>query len=290
MKILLGNTGRGGEQCVFSAFVQAYKDHFPSAHITVAVCPEFVRFWHSDNSISIIPLEHESPDKPYYMDPYGKWVDVASTPGYDIVEFVCEYGLNPAATQNESKPVTANIWNRLRTKPCQLDDLIKKVSLVPSDEELRIAEDIRSQYGDDLLVISPKSNSACPVIPLEWYSEIARQLGKYCPIATTGRTWGMPVPDPLLTDTIDLRGKSLLSLYAMSSWLRRFIGPDTATCWIVSKMPGELMVLRGDEAYPITNTGLINNDFRHSYNTIEYNVNTLTLDTIIETCTTFFID
>ena len=43
MRILLGNTGRGGEQCIFTSIVHAYRKAIPDAFIRVASCPQYDR-------------------------------------------------------------------------------------------------------------------------------------------------------------------------------------------------------------------------------------------------------
>jgi len=284
MKMLLGCTGRGGEQCIFSAIVAAYKKGHPDYRTYIAVPPEFAQYWHHDKRVTLVLLEHEDPNAPYFKDPIGKWHRIASGFEYSFSEFIAEYG-----NWKPENPAIENIWEKLRHRPCTLEQLERKVCLTPGEDDLKVAEEIRMKYGEDLVVISPKSNSACEVIPPAWYKELAHQIGKHYPVATTGRGPGSYCGQPTLADeaipgTIDLVGRSILSLYAMSSWLKRFVGPDTATPWVVANMPGKLLVIRGDDTFPISNTGLVVNGFRSPTNTMEYHAVGKTLTEVIDTC------
>lgn len=282
MKILLGNTGRGGEQCVFSAIVEAYKQYYPNAKISIAICPEFIKFWKNDKNISIIPIEHENPNKPYYLDPIGKWHNIIQNNKYDIIRFACEY------ETPKSDTILNNIIQKIDKIP-----ITPKVYLTPSESDIELSESIKKEYGDDIIILSHISNSAYNAIPFEWYSTIAHELNRYYPVAITGRGYseycGKQIPpDKMIDGMINLIGQPILSLYAMSSWLKRFIGPDTATSWIVTNMPGKLMTLRFDEHYPLANTGLVNNGFRSQINTLEYNATNKSLDSILNACISYF--
>ncbi len=288
MRILLGNTGRGGEQCIFSAFVNAYRKTYPKALIEVAICPEFLPLWENSSLInSVHLLEHHDKDGKFYMDPVGCWYDYATSYKADITLFPCEYGVNCP------RPVVFNIYERLGVKPCPMADIERRVCFTPTEEEERIAEDIFKQHGENLLVMSNISNSAAPVMSQDEYGRLAVALGKRVPVACTGRKAkpgpGGPETDPLIPGTIDLRGISFLTLHALGRKLKYWVGPDTGSSWMVANMPGRMVIVRGDNQYPVENTGFVQNGFRSADKTLELDVVGMKTNEITAYCGDFLL-
>lgn len=293
MHILLGNTGRGGEQCIFSAFVKAYHDAYPDALIQVAICPEFLPLWINSKLIdSYITLDHSDPKARFYNDPIGRWHGYAESSDADLILFPCEYGLDEIH-KNAPRPVVVNIYERLAVKPCPLEKIGRRVCFTPTDDEEWAAEDIFRRYGNDLLVMSTISNSAAPVMSQDEYALMAEALMKHVPVACTGRLAkpgpGGATTDPLVPGTIDLRGISFLTLYALSRKLKYWVGPDTGSSWMVANMPGRMVIVRGDQRFPVQNTGFVVNGFRDAANTLELEVGGLKTNEIIACCGDFLL-
>jgi len=296
-RILLGNTGRGGEQAVFSAVVQAYLDYSPNPEVTVAVCPEFFQLWNTNIRVRLLGLDHEDPNGDFYLDPVGRWFSLSQSmrDQFDIIEFACEFGLD-VPSGRAANPMFENIWSTINDPPCGMDRVKRRPSFQPSDEEWVQAEKILNTYGEDLVVISPVSTTVAPVLTQDQFKVIADRLGRNRPVASTGRlnlksrsNPKAPIAtDPLIPGTIDLRGISFLTLYGVSQRLGAFIGPDTATSWIVSGMPGKLMTVRGDAQFPIENTGLVRNGFREPSTTLELDVVGRPFEEILDACAKFF--
>lgn len=294
MKMLLCNTGRGGEQCIFSSIVHAYRVAHKAATIHVAICPEFAPLWDKHCDVDgMYLLHHEDKSQPYYMDPIGHWASYsqANADNYDIIEFACEYGLDEKYLHSP-RPAIVNIYERLSNKPCALVDVERTVVFYPSNDDLRAADNIIKQYGKDLVLISHVSNTAAPVLSIDGYTALAAELRKTNPVACTGRL-NKRGPNKIRTDcyipgTIDLRGIPLLTLYALASNLKFFVGPDTATPWLVSGMPGRMFVLRGDRRFPLANTGLVVNGFRSVTDTAEVDVVGMSVDRVIDKCLSHF--
>lgn len=267
MKILLGNTGRGGELAIFTAFINAYERTYPEAHIEVMTADNGIYgpIFKNNPRVKWIPLDFRDKSKPYYMNPVGCWSYWAKEKRkeFDIIEFACEHGANHA-------DVVSNIYNRLKHKVFTIDDIIRKPFIYPTDEEFAKAKEIIREYPE-LVLVSPKSRSATVVFDIDDYQMLADQLLKKYPVAVTGGIT-KDVTDPGLKGCIDLRGQSFSELYALSLSLKRFVGPDTATSWIVTRMPGKLICLRGCKLYTEENTGLIINKFRTPENTLEMDV------------------
>jgi hypothetical protein len=271
MRILLGNTGRGGELAVFTSLVNAYRRHLPDAHIELLTC---------DNQI-YGPLFHNSPDhngwnalqfrdkeKPHYMDPVGalKAYFKQTKDKFGVQEYACEYDLSPAFRKGNTGTILSNCYKRIKTKLFELDYVDRKIFIYPTDEERRFAEDTYAKYGKDLVLVSYVAKSASTVMNRRGYQDLCDHIVDKYPVAYTANRVEMG-----LQGHVDLRGITFSALFALAEKLQYFVGPDTATTWIVSNMPGTLIAIRGDNTYPIWNTGIKANGFRKGKATHEIN-------------------
>ncbi len=273
MRILLGNTGRGGELAAFTSVIKAYSIACPDAHIKVVTCHNTVYPDLFKNSPDIDEWDYLRYRKygsagKVVRSPVAAWLEYRKQhKHYDRVEYCCEGDLSPAFNNNPVKTVIENLYQRLKHKPFQLSDIPRKVFIYPSDEAKEHAERIHQKYGDSLVLVSHKANSANPMMGFDGFQHLCDILAKNHPVAYTGNRM-----DPKLEGHIDLRGVPFSTIYALSEKLNYYVGPDTATTWIVSGMPGTLVSLRGDKVYPVKNTGLCANGYRKPDNTHEINV------------------
>lgn len=263
MRILLGNTGRGGELAIFTAFVQAYKTACPDAYIEVMTADNGIYgpLFEHDPGITWTPLDFRDTTKPYYKDPVRCWRTHAKRrTGFDIVEFVCEFGCSRANT------TFSNLYNSIENKLFTKADVKRQVMIYPTQDEL----DWANWLHDDcplMVVISHICKSATKVFKQEDYQALADALLK-----DGYRTAYVGGPqDPPIMGHMDLRGITFSAFYALTKRLKWFIGPDTATTWIASGMSGKLVSLRGCHTYPLHNTGIVANGFKTN-NILEYDV------------------
>lgn len=270
MKILLGNTGRGGELAIFTAIVKAYRLAIPDAHITVTTCDNNLYgpiFRNSPDHDGWVPLQFRDKNAPHYLDPVGALMAYfkASKNEYDIQEFACEYDFSPDRNRGNNGTILSNCYKRIGKKLFSFNEIPRKIFIYPTDEDIKFADDCFSKYGNDLVLVSYITRSASPIMNLRGYQDLCDKIVKHRPVAFTAAM----DRDPALRGHIDLRGITFSALYALSEKLQRFVGPDTATTWICSNMPGRLISIRGDKAYPISNTGIVANGFRVGQETYE---------------------
>lgn len=269
MKILLANTGRGGELAVFTSIVKAYREHAPNAHITLLTCDNGIYsplFRNSPDHDGWVALQFRDKNAPHYKNPIGAMnAYFAKTKNdFDIQEFACEYDFSPGFKKTNTGTILSNCYKRIKKKLFKLSDVKREIFIYPTDEELKFAEDTFAKYGKDLVMISYCARSASAIMNHNGYQNLCDQIGKHRPVAFTANTkW------PSLKGHIDLRGITFSALFAITLKLERFVGPDTATTWIAANMPGTLISIRGDKVYPINNTGLVAGGYREKGNTHE---------------------
>ena len=84
MRILLGNTGRGGEQCIFSSIVHAYRQKLPNAYIEVITPPQYWSFWKNNQDIQEwTDIKYEPGDR-YAGDPVAALKDYFDTHAHEL--------------------------------------------------------------------------------------------------------------------------------------------------------------------------------------------------------------
>jgi ADP-heptose:LPS heptosyltransferase len=270
MKILLGNTGRGGELAVFTALIKAYRQKLPDATIHVTTCDNGVYgplFQNSPDHNGWIPLQFRDKDQPNYLNPVGALQAYfrKTQQDYDHQEWACEFDFSPDRKKSNTGTILSNCYRRIKKKFFKLGEVPRHVYIYPTDEELKFAEAVFKKHGDDLVLVSHAARSASPIMNLNGYQQLCDKIARYHPVAFTGAMGR----DPVLKGHIDLRGITFPALFAVSQKLGCFIGPDTATTWICAEMPGRLISIRGDRAYPLNNTGLVANGFRKGKDTRE---------------------
>lgn len=269
MKILLANTGRGGELAVFTSLVKAYREHVPNAHITLLTCDNGIYsplFRNSPDHDGWVALQFRDENAPNYKNPIGAMnaYFVKTKKDFDIQEFACEFDFSPGFKRTNTGTILSNCYKRIKKKFFKLSEVRREIFIYPTDEELRFAEDTFTKYGNDLVMVSYCARSASAIMNHRGYQDLCDQIGKHRPVAfTANAVW------PNLNGHIDLRGITFSALFAISQRLERFVGPDTATTWIVANMPGMIISLRGDNTYPISNTGLVAGGYRETENTYE---------------------
>lgn len=270
-RILLGNTGRGGELAIFTSIIKAYRNRFPDAYIRVTTCDNGIYssiFKNSPDLNDWVPLQFRNPSRPHYMKPvkaleaYFKH----TKRDFDLQEFACEWDFSPAAGR-KAAPALHNCYKRIRRKAFELSDIPRKVFIYPTDDELKYADDLFEKHGNDLILVSHVANSASRMMNLKHYTDLCNELAKAHPVAYTGHKLHQKIPGH-----IDLRGIPFSTVFAIASKLKYFVGPDTAITWIVSNMPGRLVCIRGTPTYPLKNTGLQANGYRKDLDTIELDV------------------
>lgn len=274
LRILISNTGRGGELAILTSIIHAYRQKLPNAYIRVVTCHNGIyhKFWENSEDIDEwIPLEFRNPmpTGKVIKDPIKAEAEYLATTKneFDYQEKTAEYDLSPGVNSSMPvRPIIDNIYRRLKYKPFGLADIDRRVFLWPSDEENETANGIFEKYGTELVLISHIANSASPMLNHDSYQQLADELSKDRPVAFTGASRHKP-----LKGHIDLRGTTFSFLYALSLRLKYYIGPDTATSWIMTRMPGKMISLRGDTLYPIGNSGLKENGFRKQSNTVDVN-------------------
>jgi ADP-heptose:LPS heptosyltransferase len=279
-KILLGNTGRGGELCLFTSIIHTYKKRYPNSHITVATNPHYhTLFDNSQDCDNWIGLQYRDPDnKKTYLNPVAAWKQLAKE--FDgVAEFACEYSYSPAQTLNKRHATyhntsLHNCWLRIVNKVFRYEDIPRKVYIYPTDEEKAQAEAIAAKH-QDLIIIGYIANSADPVLKPHAFNKLGKKLQKFGTVAYTGRE-----RDAELKGLVDLRGISFGTLYALADHIKWFISPDTSLPFVVSGTPGNILVLRKDKNYPISNTGLQVMGYREAKNTWEIEMER---DTAIQT-------
>lgn len=269
MKILLGNTGRGGELAIFTSIIKAYRECLPNATIHLLTCDNGIYeplFRNSPDHDGWTALQFRDKQRPHYMNPVGAmFAYFAKTKQeYDHQEYACEYNLSPASSPTGGGTIIGNCYKRIKHKYFRLNKVRREIFIYPIDKELKFAERTFEKYGKDLVVVSYNARSASPIMNPHGYQELCNQIAKHRPVAFTAK-----VGDAGLNKHIDLRGITFSALFALSGKLQYFVGPDTATTWIVSNMPGKLVSIRGDKAYPISNTGLVSNGYRAGKETFE---------------------
>lgn len=265
MKLLIGNTGRGGELAILTAFVEAYKKAVPNIEIEVLTSDNgqiYKPIFDNNPQVRWSGLDFKVESRPYFMQPVACWKHHAKKRAgeFDRVEFICEYG------RPKNRLSIVNIYDSIKQKEFRFKDIVRRVMIYPGRQEEDFAEEIIKKHPD-LVMISYVSKSATVVFNRENYQILADRLSKNRPVAFTGS-----LRDEPLDKHIDLRGISFAGLYAIAKRLRYFIGPDTATTWISTIMPGKLVILRGCRLYTPANTGFLASGFRNNSNTLEYDV------------------
>jgi len=259
IRVLLSNTGRGGELAIFTALVHAYRKACPDAYIRVATCHNGIyhHIWETNQDIDDwqpLIFRKPMPTGKTYRSSTAAEADyhVKTKHEFDRQEMLGETTLSPDRGKSITvRPILNNIYSLLKCKPFTLAEIERKVIFWPTDEDHKAAEKVIDTYGTDLVLISHIAKSASAILDVNGYQKLADKLSKTHPVAYTGNKL-----DPPLKGHIDLRGTTFRFVYALSQRLNYYIGPDTATTWIATVMPGLLITIRGDKAYPVGNTGL----------------------------------
>jgi len=265
MKIFLGCTGRGGELAIFTSIVHAYREKFPDAFIKVATCHNGIYHHIFKNNQDLDRwtyiqfrkiVDDKVASKPY-RDPLIAMHEMMNEHNdYEIVENISEL------TSNKDVSVIKHLYNRINKKCFKLEDIKRKVFMWPTDEEEAHAQKIIDKHGP-LVLISYKANSARNLSFSQWQN-ICDTIGKQTRIAYTGN-----VKDPEMKGHLDLRGINFPTFYALVQKVGLFIGPDTGTTWMATITGGDIITIRNDPLYRITNTGLVKNGYRGPHNTLE---------------------
>lgn len=273
MHILLGNTGRGGELCLFTSIIKAYRQTFPKAHIAVATNPYYhPMFENSDDINKWYGLQYKDPsDKSTYLNPVGAWNQFAKKYKHEhdaLVEFACEYDYSPSHDPHKKSPTDGNssLYNcylRIEKKMFDYQDIPKKVFIYPTEDEKQQAKDI-ANYIDDLILIAYVANSANPVLGAGGFRKVGLALKEYGTVCYTGRP-----KDPALQGLHDLRGLSFGTLYALADNIKWFLSPDTSLPFVIAHTPGGIITLRNDKKFPLSNTGSQAMGYRCKHNTWE---------------------
>jgi len=277
MKIFLANTGRGGEQCCFTAIVHAYRETFPEAEICVATCPQYENLWALNRDHNAwTPIRYEKYDK-FPGDPVGACHDLMREMmgRFDIIEFPseCNAGGGKALTTLDK------CYSCIKNPVFAIEAIERRTFIIPTEADKKAASAIDVDF-----LISHGANSAKPIMSAEGYRKLAEILRPIGEVAYTG-SLGKPHmrADYQIPGALDLRGLSLGALHELCKSIRFFIGLDTMTGFLCSHMNGRMIILRGDPVFPLSNTGLVNMGFRQPHNTNELEVFGQSDDTIIKT-------
>ena len=272
LRILLSNTGRGGELAIFTALIHAYRKACPDAYIRVVTGHNgiYESIWKNNQDIDDwqpLVFRKPMPTGKVYRSSIEAEADyhTSTKNEFDRQEILGENKLSPDKGKNITvRPILDNIYSLLKHKPFTLAEIERKVFFWPTDEEHEAAERLISKHGSDLVLLSYVAKSASPILNHHEYQRLADRISKTYPVAFTANKVEKP-----LKGHIDLRGTTFSFVHALGQRVNCFIGPDTATTWIVSGMPGLLITIRGDKAYPIGNTGLCKGGWRKPTNTLE---------------------
>ena len=283
MKILLGNTGRGGEQCIFSSIVHAYRSKVgPDAHIEVTTPPQYWSFWKNNNDISNwTPIKYE-PGDPHEGDPVAalRAYFECHRRDFDLIEYPCEYG--QSQNSDKSKTTLLQSYQAIKTRIFEYREIERKVWVWPNSQEREIADDICNDRPAFIL-LSHGANSAKKPLSLNGWEKLAKALGEKGTVCYTGTHGRNHMPaDPPIRGAFDLRGLSYGTLYAIQKSVTAFIGFDSGTAWLLSGMPGMLVTVRNDPFFPLSNTGIVEMGYRTPGNTFEYETGSKFEDEIIE--------
>jgi len=284
MKILLGNTGRGGEQCIFSSIVHAYRSKVgPDAHIEVTTPPQYWSFWKNNKDISNwTPIKYE-PGDPHEGDP------VAALRAYferhrrdfDVIEYPCESAV-PFVSEGEPKSTLYKCYKNIVSPLFKLGEVQRKTFLYPTEDEVKTAREISKKYPR-LLILSHGANSMQHPLSLKGYEKLASMLNEkwdVCYIGTSGENH-MPA-DPPIQGANDLRDIGYGSVYSLAESMKLFIGMETAPTFMLAHSDAPMIIMRGDPQFPLENTGLTPMGFRKKENTHELEVLGMPDDEIIE--------
>lgn len=280
MKILLGNTGRGGELCLFTSIIKAYRNACPDAIIDIATGPHYEDLFANNTDINTwhkIPFKDPS-RKDLYNNPVVAWKWLANESDADTIEYACEYDFSPCI-KNSPAARNSSLYNcylRITDKRFEFDDIPREVFIYPTQNEKHLADQIADKHHE-IILISHVAKSADPVFSYAQFARLGQALSNFGTVCYTGSE-----NDPELPGLIDLRGISYGTLYALSKHIKAFISPDTATPFIVSGMPGKLITLRRDKKFPLSNTGIVLMGYRSVDNTWEMDCSNLSENRIFK--------
>ena len=282
MRILLGNTGRGGEQCIFSSIVHAYRVKLPDAYIEVTTPPQYWSFWKNNKDINKwTDLKYEPGDK-CAGDPVAALKDYFEmhAKDFDIIEYPCEYGFS--SNSDKSKTTLEQSYEAIRKRLFTFEEIEPVVWMWPDDQEIETAVNLYKKYPN-MIMLSQGANSAKKPLSLEGFGELAKALrekGTVCYTGTHGRNH-MPA-DPIIPGACDLRGISYGTLFALKDEIQAFIGLDSGTAWLLTGMHGLMVTLRNDPFFPLSNTGIVEMGYRDSVVTHEIETGGMSEGEIVE--------
>lgn len=278
MKILLGNTGRGGEQCIFTSIVHSYRQSFPDAYINVVTCSQYEKLWFNNKDINawtkikflkedVNQLDAVSALR-YYMNTHKN--------DYDLMELSSE-----CEAQDKGTSTLDKCYEAIDKKVFKLEDVERKIFIYPTEQEIATAESIKNNYPN-LILLSHGANSMKHPLSLKGYEILADKLKKYGDVAYIGTTGGFHMPaDPEIKGAIDLRDIGWGASYELRKYIKIFIGMETAPAFFLHETKAPMIIMRGDPQFPLKNTGLTPMGYRKKENTHELEVLGLDDDEII---------
>jgi len=291
VRILLGNTGRGGEQCFFTAIVHMYRTLKPDAFIRVASPPHYESLWARNKDIDDwADIKYEPNDK-WPMDPINAYREYMQEQkdNFDIIEYASECVLQ-ASNTDARKSTLFLCWLNIKQKLFDFDHIIRKVHIDPTKEDVEKAQTI-AKDNPNIILLSHGANSMVHFLTTEAWGVLAKELLPYgtpCFVATSGGNH-MPA-DPDIPNAVSLRDVGYGALFELRKHTRFFIGMETAPSTIVSESDAPMVILRGDSRFPAQSTSLIANGFRDQKNTYELDVAQCREDAIIQKVMTIVKD
>jgi len=281
VKILLCNTGRGGEQCIFTSIVHAYRETFPEAEICVATCPQYENLWALNRDHNTwIPIRYEETDK-FPGDPVGACHDLMREMmgRFDIIEYPCECN----AGGGKALTTLDKCYSCIKNPVFAIEAIERRTFIAPTESDIKKAEDIVAKCSPYVL-LSNGANSMKHPLSKDGYNRLSCALVKKISTIQIGTRGGNHMPcDPSIDYARDFRDVGLGVTYLLGQQMKYFIGMETLPTFLMSNSTAQMIIMRGDPEFPITNTGLVNMGFRQPHNTHELEVFGQSDDTIIKT-------